>query len=126
MIDEIEITIWGRTFLLPVEYEVFEDDTITDKQIEAFAFFKEHLEWINKSKQNIELYCKERVMSDNKNDKKDNIFSYVMPDYFFVEQNDKEPSVALMLNYRYDPEHGIAVVFMLNGEIKVGNQDIIL
>ena len=116
MINELELTIWGRQFLLPVEYEMFEDDIVTDKQKEA----------IENSKNDIELYCKAQVMSDKMNEKKDNIFSYVKPDYLFIEQNDQEPSVALMLNYRYDPEHGLAVVYKLNGEVMIGNQDIII
>ncbi len=126
MINELEITIWGRKFTLPIEYEVFEDEVVTDKQKEAVALFSEHPDWIENSKRDIEVYCKEQVMSDKMNEKKDNIFSYVKPDYLFIEQNEKEPSVALMLNYRYDSEHGLAVVFNLNGKVTVGSQDIIL
>lgn len=126
MLNSLEVTIWGKEFSLPIEYEFYEEDPVTEQQIEAVTLFTEHPEWLDNAKQSVEQYCKEQVLSDNMNDKKDNIFSYIKPVYFFVEQNEQEPSIALMLNYRYDPEHGLAVVFKIDGEIIVGSQDIIL
>lgn len=126
MLNSLEATIWGKEFSLPIEYESYEEDPVTEQQIEAVTLFIEHPEWMDNAKQSVEQYCKEQVLSDNMNDKKDDIFSYVKPVYFFVEQNEQEPSIALMLNYRYDPEHGLAVVFKIDGEIIVGSQDIIL
>ncbi len=126
MLNSLEVTIWGKEFSLPIEYESYEEDPVTEQQIEAVTLFTEHPEWLDNAKQSVEQYCKEQVLSDNMNDKKDNIFSYIKPVYFFVEQNEQEPSIALMLNYRYDPEHGLVVVFKIDGEIIVGSQDIIL
>ncbi len=126
MLNSLEVTIWGKEFSLPIEYESYEEDPVTEQQIEAVTLFTEHPEWMDSAKQSVEQYCKEQVLSDNMNEKKDYIFSYVNPVYFFVEQNEQEPSIALMLNYRYDPEHGLAVVFKIDGEIIVGSQDIIL
>jgi len=34
--------------------------------------------------------------------------------------------VAIMCKYKYDIEHGIAIVFFSDGKIEVGTQDIIL
>ena len=118
----INIIIWGKKFTLPIEYDCYEGESITDKQVEAVDSFIMHPDWIEKSKNKVEAYCKDEVMRDNKND----IFSYVDPRYLFVKRNEQEPSVAIMLNYYYDPEHGLAVVFKLNGEVMVGSQDIIL
>ena len=58
--------------------------------------------------------------------KKDNIFSYVKPDYLFVKNETKYHKVALMCKYRYDEEHGLTVVFDSEGKVTVGDQDIIL
>ena len=118
----IKLMIWGRDFALPIEYDCYEGESITEKQIEAVEALIMHPEWIEKSKNAVEAYCKDEVLRDNKSD----IFSYVDPRYLFVKRNDQDPSVALMLNYRYDPEHGLAVVFKLDGEVAVGSQDIIL
>ena len=60
------------------------------------------------------------------NIKKDNIFSYIKPDYLFVKRDDECPRVALMCKYRYEPENGLAIVYSSDGKAKVGIQDIIL
>ncbi len=84
-----------------------------------------HPEWIVAAKAQVVRFCKEEVLADNENNKKDNIFSYIKPDYLFVKRED-HPRVALMCKYRYDMEHGLAVVFDTDGSVKVGTQDIIL
>ena len=73
------------------------------------------------------LLCKIKYLclADNENNRKDNIFSYIKPEYLFVKRED-HPRVALMCKYRYDMEHGLAVVFAADGGITVGTQDIIL
>ena len=59
-------------------------------------------------------------------DKIENIFRYVMPKSVFIPHTKGHRIAAIMCNYKFDMEHGIAVVFE-NGElIKVGSQDIIL
>ena len=73
----------------------------------------------------VEKYCRDLLIEDVDNGKKDNIFSYVKPEYLFVKHEDK-PRVAIMCKYRYDMEHGLAVVFSADGDISVGPQDIIL
>ena len=129
MTDRISILIWERKFDLPVEYDRYSDEKITKEQEEALAEFIRHPDWIYNSKASIEEYCKVQVMEDERNEKKDNIFSYVKPDYVYVKRNrrnEKEkPKVALMCKYKYDPEHGLAVVFS-EGSVTVGIQDIIL
>lgn len=45
---------------------------------------------------------------------------------WFVPHSKKSPKLALMCNYKFDPEHGIAIVFE-NGKYKeIGEQDIIV
>ena len=59
-------------------------------------------------------------------DKIENIFKYVMPKEIFVPHTEKHRNVAIMCNYKFDIEHGIAVLFE-NGQFKkVGPQDIAL
>ena len=82
-------------------------------------------EWVDKAKKYVEEYCREDVEHDDENQKKDNIFSYVKPVDIFVKGEDK-PRIAIMCKYRYDPEHGLAVVFDSEGNITVGIQDIII
>jgi len=126
MIDELELTIWGRKFLLPIVYECYVGESVTENQISALELFVRHLDWIEKSKVDIVNYCKDKVLEDEENDKKDNIFSYIKPEQLFIKHDLENPRIAMMCKYRYDPEHGLAVVFSSEGEVIVGTQDIIL
>ncbi len=126
MIESLETTIWGRKFTLPVEYDCYEGEEVTKAQIQALKCFKSHTEWIEQSKSIVEEYCREQVMNDDENAKKDNIFSYIKPECLFVKRDKENPRIAMMCKYRYDLEHGLAVVFSSDGEVTVGMQDIIL
>ena len=130
MIKKIKINIWNRGFELPIEYDCFSNEKVTDSQINALNVFLKDKALLDKAKISIEDYCKkdldedkENKNKDNKN--KDNIFTYIIPHYIYVKRDEK-PRVALMCKYKYDMEHGLAVVFHSNGKIEVGLQDIIL
>lgn len=125
MINELNISIWERAFLLPIEYDCYDDEVVTDAQKSAVNILAIHPEWIASAKVQVECFCREEVLGDGENNKKNNIFSYVKPEYLFVKHEDK-PRVAIMCKYRYDMEHGLAVVFSADGDISVGPQDIIL
>jgi len=122
----VDMNIWGRDFLLEIEFDCYTGETVTKEQEKAVKEFTAHSEWLMNAKHIIEEYCKESVMDDEENGKKDNIFSYIKPEYLFVKRDKEYPRVALMCKYRYDPEHGLAVVFSHEGEVTVGMQDIIL
>ncbi len=126
MIESIEIIIWGREFNLPIEYNCYQDEKVTKEQIEALKCFIAHPQWIDEAKHHLEEYCKDDVMGDVENTKKDNIFSYIKPECLFVKRDKENHRIAMMCKYRYDLEHGLAVVFSLDGKITVGIQDIIL
>lgn len=126
MIESLEIIIWGRNFTLPIEYDCYEGETVTEEQVKALQHFISHSEWIANSKSYVEDFCKDQVMEDDENSKKDNIFSYIKPECIFVKRDKGHPRVALMCKYRYDLEHGLAVVFSSGGNVTVGIQDIIL
>ena len=56
----------------------------------------------------------------------ENIFMYVMPKRIFVPHTPKGARIAILCNYKFDMEHGIAVVFE-EGQLKeIGPQDIVL
>ena len=113
MISELNISIWKRAFLLPVEYDCYDDEVVTDAQKSAAKMLTMHPEWIVSAKAQIERFCREEVLADSENNKK-------------CVKHDDHPRVAMMCKYRYDPEHGLAVVFSADGSITVGPQDIIL
>ena len=125
MISTVDMEIWGRMFSVKVKFRCHSGEKVSVNQIAAFEKFVSKPQWIKNAKKQVEDFCKVQVEEDSSNQKKDNIFSYVRPDYIFVDRSDV-PNVAIMLNYRYDEEHGLAVVFDHNGNVTVGLQDIIL
>lgn len=125
MINNLNIEIWGRSYDLRVEYDCYDNETVTDAQLSAVKGLSAHPELISISKEQVEDFCREQVQQDFENNKKDNVFSYIKPEYLFVK-HEKNPRVAVMCKYKYDIEHGIAIVFFSDGKIEVGTQDIIL
>lgn len=81
MIKELNLSIWERAFLLPVEYDCYDDEIVTDTQKNAVKMMAMHSEWIVSAKARVECFCKEQVLADNENNRKDNIFSYIKPEY---------------------------------------------
>ncbi len=126
MTKTLKLIIWGREFLLPVEYDCYRGERATKEQSVALRDFLSHQGWVDDSKKNVEKFCKTQVLEDDGNQKKDNIFSYIRPEYLFIKRDKEHPRVAMMCKYRYEPEHGLAVVFAHDGKITVGIQDIIL
>ena len=126
MIKTVDLNIWGRIFSLDIMSNFFECEELTKKQIDAVDRLLSNLQWIEQAKKCVIDYCKWEVENDKENLKKDNIFSYVQPKCIFVEETEDNPRVALMLHYRYDPEHGLAIVFDSQGNAIVGIQDIII
>ena len=49
-----------------------------------------------------------------------------MPKYLYVARDNENHIVAIMCNYRYDEENGIAIVFKNEKFLQIGKQDIIL
>lgn len=125
LIKNINLCVWDREFELPIEYDCYANEKVTREQLSAIDKFTQNTLKIQESKMFVEKYCKQSLELDKSNQKKNNIFSYIKPDYLYVKREEK-PRVAIMCKYKYDLEHGIAIVFSQDGEIKVGLQDIIL
>ena len=126
LIENIKISIWGRDFTLPVLFNCYAGEEVTAEQIRALEKMISNSALIEKSKKSVESFCELEVMADEKNIDKDNIFTYIKPVSIFVKHEIINPRVAIMCKYRYDLEHGLAVVFSHDGKIEVGNEDIII
>lgn len=125
LIKSINLCVWDRKFELPIEYDCYANEKVTREQLTAIGKFAQNALKIQESKMFVEKYCKQSLELDKSNHKKNNIFSYIKPDYLYVKREEK-PRVAIMCKYKYDLEHGIAIIFSQDGEIEVGLQDIIL
>lgn len=117
--------IWEREFDLNATYECYPGETVLDYQKEALASLCAMSSVIEESKKNVERY----IMNENPTEvgkSIDNIFKYVMPVGIFIPRNIESRKVAIMCNYKFDPEHGLAIVFENEMFKTVGTQDIVL
>ncbi len=119
----LSIKIWDRDFDLKVLYDCYAGEQILDEQEKALKEFAADKNAIDSSKSFVEKYC----LGQNKDligaDKIDNIFKYVLPESIFVKRDCR---IAILCQYKFDAEHGIAIVFKDGKFEEIGNQDIIL
>lgn len=104
------MNLWGRDFSLPVYYECDSDQGVLDIQKEAKDALLASWDIVEDSKVAIEDYCLERD-GDHVEGPITNIFRYVIPTSIVVLRSNDARKAALMCNYRFDPEHGLAAVF---------------
>lgn len=118
------VTIWGRDFDLDVIYESYPGEEVLDSQKDAFEQLN-NAELIDTALAAVKGYV-EKTATAQIDSPIENIFKYVMPKKVFVPHTTKAPKVAIMCAYKFDMEHGIAVVFENGKFSEVGEQDIIL
>lgn len=115
--------IWDREFELEVVFDCYKGEEILPKQRDALALFCSDKKMIKDSRSEVEKYCIERDSDKIKTTKIDNIFKYVIPETIYIARDGR---VALMCRYRFDVDHGIAIVFKDGKLEEIGNQDIVL
>lgn len=122
--NNLNIKIWNREFDLPVVFDCFDDEEIIENQKSAVnAFLDANLD---ESFEEIKSFCLKNNGDDIGTDVIDNIFKYVMPKSIYVPRDKRNRIIAIMCDYKFDIEHGIAVVFVNNKFLKVVPQDDIL
>ncbi|MBR4344553.1 MAG: hypothetical protein IKP88_17940 [Lachnospiraceae bacterium] len=120
----LKLQIWKRDFELKVVYDCYSGEKASTTQKDsAKQFSSEANSAIDESLKEVEKYCLEMNKEDIGSSQIDNIFKYVMPESIFVKRDGR---VAIMCRYKFDSEHGIAVVFKDNKFEQIGMQDIIL
>ena len=121
---KVKACIWGRDFELNVSYQNFPDEEVTYNQeltVKSIASVD-----FSESLVNVEQYIMKYNGFEICENSIDNIFRYVMPKSILITRDEDTRIFAIMCNYKFDMEHGIAVVFE-NGKYKaVGQQDLIL
>lgn len=124
--NKIKMVLWGREFNLDITYDCYSNEKVLPTQETAVQEFPKLSEEIDFSLDKVKEYCLSKNRKEIGTDVIENIFKYVMPRYLFVPRDDKKQIVALMCNYKFDPDSGIAIVFE-NGKFKeIGEQEIIL
>ena len=125
LMNKIKMNIWGRDFDLPVMIKQFKGKDITDEQNDAVEKFESSEKMVNAAKDEVEKYIIKNGLKDAGVDSVDNIFKYVIPKTISVPKS-KKRIVAIMCNFKFDMEHGLAIVFEDEKFKKIGPQDIVL
>ena len=119
-----KITIWGREFELEVKYDCYTGEEVLETQKETVALFNDD-NITEESLDEIKKYCLS-LNSEEIEQPIENIFKYVAPKYLFVPRDDNKKIIAIMCNYRFDMDNGIAIVFEDGKLSRIGSQNIIL
>lgn len=120
--NKIKMVIWGRKFELPINYKFVDEDSMTSIQQETFDDFIKNKEVIDDAKQKVIDYVVEHERSDINS--VDNIFKYVIPKCIYFPN--EKGIFAVMCNFKFDIEHGMAIVFENNTFKTIGEEDIVL
>lgn len=118
------LNVWGRNFKLEIIYDVFTGEEVLDEQIAALSEFLKKKDVLLQDPTPVKEYC----ISDRGEEvggSIDNIFKYVIPTSLYIKRETKNRVVALLCNYKFDIEHGLAIVFENEKLKEIGNQDII-
>ena len=122
--NKIKLNVWGRDFNLDVIYDVYSGEDILDSQLQALETFQNKAGLLLADASKIVEYCQKDAGTSIEGEIT-NIFKYVMPTSVFIKRTKEKNVVALMCDYRFDEEHGIAVVFEDEKFKKIGPQEII-
>ena len=117
-----KMMIWGREFNIKVIYDVFTGEEVLKEQMEALEAFCVASEKVLSDTTEIKAYCIKRNGKEI-GDIISNIFKYVIPTSLYIKRNVKNHEVALLCNYKFDEEHGLAMLFENEKLKSIGPQD---
>ena len=118
--------MWGREFDLRVVFDCFDDEELLPIQEQALEAFLKADAAIENSKKQVENYILNDDYAELETDSIDNIFKYVIPTDIYLPRTPEIRTAAILCDYRFDEEHGIAVVFENEQFKEIGEQDIVL
>jgi len=124
--NKVKMMLWGREFNLDITYDCYSREKILKSQEMAVKEFSKATEEVNSSLNKVKQYCLTNNKEEIDSNVIDNIFKYVAPKYLFVPRDEKKHVVAIMCNYKFDTESGIAIVFENCKFKEIGKQEIIL
>ncbi len=123
--NEYKLLIWGREFDLDVVYELYDDEELTDTQQDTVL----NIEKVSFDDPESRAKIVEYISNDYPDIETDvsdvNLFKYLIPKTIYVPQDDTR-IFALLFNYKFDEEHGFALVYENETLIDLGSEDIIL
>lgn len=123
--SKVKLEIWGRTFELSVIYDKCTGEEILESQKSAAEVFFEAAPY-DQAKSKVEKYIAKQNKDKLPQTGVDNIFKYVMPKSIYVLRDSKVGDVAILCNYKFDMEHGLALIFSKGTLKSIDAQDSVL
>ena len=120
-----KLLIWNREFDLRVVFDSYDEEVLPIQKQALEAFLKAE-NTIQESKKQLEKYILNDEYAEIEGNSIDNIFKYVIPTDIYIPRTPETRTVALLCDYRFDEEHGIAIVFENEQFKEIGEQDIVL
>lgn len=121
--SKVMISIWGKSFEMSVCKEYYPGEFETEEQAEALDLLLSAKSEIDNSKEKVAEYLLKKNADELTGEKMDNLFRYVMPKSIYIPRKNK--TAVILCNYKFDPEHGLALVFEKGKFKKICSQDAI-
>ena len=122
--SDIRLNIWDRLFDLDIIYQNYSDEVVSDNQ-KNIASAIPSIDF-NKQLEGLKKYIIKNNSYEMDEEIIHNIFRYVIPKSIYIPIDSDKSIFAIMCDYKFDMEHGIAVVYEDERFKAVGPQDIIL
>ena len=126
--SKIKMDVWGRTLDLDIVYDIYQGESILESPVNAYNCFMAKADRLfGLAEDEVKKYCLSINKEDIQESEITNIFKYVKPKAIYVARNTgKDRTVALLCAYKFNPDDGIAIVFMNEQLQKIGTENIIL
>ncbi len=121
--SKVKMEIWGRECNLEVFYKNYKGKEITDNQKASYDKFIGSKDAIDKAKIKLTSYIEDNYKEAGKIE---NVFKYVIPKMIYIPREEKHRICALLCDFKFDMEHGLALVFENEKFKEVISQDDIL
>lgn len=109
--SKIQMNIWGREFNLEVYFKKYQGKELTEMQKESYESFVEKNVVNEQSLKKLTSFI-EKEYKDNLQERNiENIFKYVIPKMIYVPNKSQKRTVALLCNFKFENEHGLALVY---------------
>lgn len=109
--NKANIQIGDRKFELEINYDCFEGEEVLPMQEEAVKKICTGNYLSIKILEEVKKYCKNRNADKFNQETIPDIFRFVKPVSLYIKRNKEKRIVAVMCDYVYDMEHGLAIVF---------------
>lgn len=114
--------IWGREFNIKVVFDVFIGEEVLPEQNDALEAFFKVANTLMSDTTDIEKYCLENNGKEI-GDSISNIFKFVIPTSLLIKRDMNKHKVALFCNYKFDEEHGLAMIYENEKLVRIASQD---